>query len=658
MIKNIKNEIPIVMICDSNYIIPTCVTLTSLILNKKETTSYHIHIIGDNLTEEDKRYFYEFKNKMIQVSVINGKMDKLENLHKNSNPNNYCVASEAALLKFEIPNLITNYDKVIYLDGDLICRRDLTGVYSTILSEQYAAVVLDSGKLYTNRELVKRTRKYFNSGVMLLNLNKMRKEKTSQKLIEVKRELKDNSLMDQNTFNIVFGKNTKLLPIKYNFLYINLTRAYSNGCFSIEQLNEMFGQEYESLDAIRAEAYIIHFASKDKPWKYHDVRLANEWYQYFEKSPVRHMKLERKSLEEEQLPETVKKLRAEVRHLNALLAKRDQVIAEKTFHIEELWKSQSMKIGRGITIFPRHLRKIKERIHHKKELLKYQLPKENCLNIKHREHQIIISLTTYSTRIETVSLAIASIMHQSVKPDRILLYLDENEYNMNNIPQILKKQQNLGVEIIFCEDLKSHKKYYFAMKDNPDAIIITIDDDVLYRSDLIESLYNSYKLFPNAVSAMRVHRMKFDESDRLISYNKWKQRDESKVLYPSISLFPTGCGGVLYPPKCLHTDVFDVESLSKLCLCGDDIWLKIMAIRKNTKTVLATKNMNLEYIDGTQEIGLFNQNVFEDKNDAMLKAVIDNYFEEKEFETNIKMIEKLEKTELVQETRVYNETEL
>ena len=625
-----NKKIAIVMICDTNYVVPTCVAITSMIENKKSESIYHIHILTDNLTEDDKRVFNTFNSDTVIISIIEGNMEKLKNLHNSKSKNSYCVATEAALLKFEIPNLIPEYDRIIYLDGDIICRKDLTGLYNTNMTTQYAAVVLDSGKMYSNRELVKQTRKYFNSGVMLLNLDKMRAENLTDTLIKTKKEMTDKSLMDQNVLNVVFGENTKLLPIKYNFLYINLLRAKKNKYFTMQQLNEMYGTNYEDLDSIRKDSVIIHFSSKDKPWKYYDVRLADEWFNYFMLSPVKNVQLNRKSLRENELQEKVKKQEKKIKNLQKQLENKDKTIADLSYHIDETWKSMSMRIGRTATVVPRYLRSQMEHFIEEKEKIKYLLPSEEVLNRETRKNPVIVSLTTYSIRINTVAYTIASIMHQTVKPDRIILYLASDEFNENNIPSMLKKQRKLGLEIKFCDDLKSHKKYYYSMKDNPNAIIVTVDDDIIYQNDLLEKLLESYKRFPDCVSAMRVHRMKFKDG-KLCSYNEWKQRDKSQILEPMMDLFPTGCGGVLYPPHILHQDVFNKKDIKGLCLNGDDIWLKIMAVKNNKKTVLAAWQEPLEYIDGTQSIGLFNQNVNNNKNDEMLENVINKYFKENEF---------------------------
>ncbi|MDO5521296.1 MAG: glycosyltransferase [bacterium] len=620
-----QRTVPIVMICDNAYIVPTCTAIQSIIMNKKEETKMDIFILTDGLNEESTAYLNEFVSDDVTINIRTGKMDNLKNIHTWRKKGDYCAATETALLKFEIANIIPEYDRIIYLDGDIICRKDLNGLFITKMTDQYAAVVMDSGKLYSQRELVKNNPKYFNSGVMLLNLKKMRDENLSEVLIETKRNLTDNTLMDQNVLNIVFNQKIKLLPIKYNLLYVNLMRAHRNNWFKMEALNKMFHSEYEDLTAVRKDAVILHFSSKDKPWKFYDTNCAEEWYGYFLKSPVGHLQLERKSIEKQQLKERVNNQARQIRDLKEALKRSEEERQQLAYSNSEIWKSFSFKAGRAITIMPRGVRKGISQISTNIQAHKDRIPPVDGLTEEKREREIIVSLTTYNKRIEKVDLVITSLLRQTVKPDRIQLYLDEAEFTQKDLNKHLRTLQKRGVEIYFCRDLKPHKKYYYAMKNHPDAIVITVDDDIIYENDLIEKLYESYMQYPDCVSAMRVHSMKFNADGTIKPYTEWKHRDKSKILEPDMALFPTGCGGVLYPPHTLDEQVYNIEELEELCLCGDDIWLKAMAVRKGTKTVLAAWQNPLAYIEDTQDIGLHNQNVGQNKNDEMIEKVFNRY---------------------------------
>ncbi|MFV0527879.1 MAG: glycosyltransferase [Lachnospiraceae bacterium] len=120
---------------------------------------------------------------------------------------------------------------------------------------------------------------YFNSGVMLLNLEQMRRDHTAEVLIETKRRIQDSMLMDQNVLNLVFDNKILFLPIKYNFLYVNLVRSRDK--YTMEEINETYQTEYQNLREALLDAVVVHFSSKDKPWKHAEAPLASEWYAYY-----------------------------------------------------------------------------------------------------------------------------------------------------------------------------------------------------------------------------------------------------------------------------------------------------------------------------------------------------------------------------------------
>ncbi|KZX12196.1 glycosyltransferase family 8 protein [Methanobrevibacter curvatus] len=282
---NESNRVPIVFITDENYVIPTSVSIVSLITNKNKSTFYDIFIIADNLTLKHKEKLISMQNSDVRINIIDFSSEKFEKMHVFKEKA-LCVATKAALLKFEIPNIFPSEDKILYLDGDIIVKKDLKELFSKNIEKYYVAAVHDTGKLYSNRQHLE-IPTYFNSGMMLLNLEYLRKDNISNLLIKTKKELKDMNLMDQNVFNIVLhDEKVKLIDIKFNFLLINLHRAKKK--YKFEQINSLFRTSYQNLEDIEKKAVIIHFASADKPWKYTDGLYSKEWYSYFKNSPFKN----------------------------------------------------------------------------------------------------------------------------------------------------------------------------------------------------------------------------------------------------------------------------------------------------------------------------------------------------------------------------------
>ena len=241
------------------------------------------------------------------------------------------------------------------------------------------------------------------------------------------------------------------------------------------------------------------------------------------------------------------------------------------------------------------------------------------------DRKVIVSLTTFPDRIRTIHLVLESIFAQTRKPDEIVLWLAEDEFPQKEaeLPQeLLEHISHKRVSLRWCPDLKPHKKYFYAFREHPEEIVVTIDDDVLYSADMLEVLYKSYLLHPNAVSAHRVHLMLISEQGEILSYRKWIHELSACLHQPSMQLMATGCAGILYPVYLLRKEFLDVDAVCKTCLFADDLWLKAMELLSDVPVVAARVCSELQFVPGTQEKTLQKVNVLKDQNDAQLKQII------------------------------------
>ncbi|MBF7071121.1 glycosyl transferase [Aliarcobacter butzleri] len=240
--------------------------------------------------------------------------------------------------------------------------------------------------------------------------------------------------------------------------------------------------------------------------------------------------------------------------------------------------------------------------------------------------KIIVSLTTYGNRINSVELTLKTILNQTKKADKIILWLAEDEFNFNNIPKnLLNLHMNNLVEIMFCKDLKSYKKLIPTLKLYSEEIIITFDDDILYKENLIEKLYKEHLEFPNTIICGRGHKIRFNINNSLKKYSKWDRRTQD--FLENYDILPTGAGGVLYPPNCFFVDILDENLFLELAPNADDIWFKAMTLMNNRKSKILFQNKKeftrLETIKDTQNETLYSKNIH--FNDKYLKNVFDKY---------------------------------
>jgi lipopolysaccharide biosynthesis glycosyltransferase len=272
-------KVSIAFICDSHYVIPTSVAITSLICNKNPDTYYDIYIIAADLSDKEIEKFSEFRGSNADIHIIKASLKKFEYIYTSR------YITSATYLKFDLPNLIPDQNKVLYLDGDVIIQKDLSELFEMNINDYYAGVVKDFIMIDNDLKI----KNYFNAGVMLFNLKLMRENDSASALFNIVKSADKLEFHDQDCFNIYFHNNVKLLPVIYNF-FLQREEKYS-----LEHINKCFETNYSSLNDIKKDSFIIHLVGYDKPWIYYDNVVVREWDEYFKKSPFKLHKLKRKS---------------------------------------------------------------------------------------------------------------------------------------------------------------------------------------------------------------------------------------------------------------------------------------------------------------------------------------------------------------------------
>lgn len=238
--------------------------------------------------------------------------------------------------------------------------------------------------------------------------------------------------------------------------------------------------------------------------------------------------------------------------------------------------------------------------------------------------RIIVSFTTFPTRIGRVWLIIECVLRQSVKPDKIILWLSKEQFpSERNIPRKLLSLRKLGLEIVLCEnDLRSHKKYFYSLQLFPDDLIITIDDDLLYPSFFIRELISLHNKFPKAIACHRGLKINRD-TNKNIKYNNFK------YIYggygPSNDIFFTTGGGTLFRKENFHNEVTNLNVFMTYCKYADDVWLNIMAQFNKTEIVKSKKHFEPIPLFYLGNIALSTINVEENYNDKQIIDVMSYY---------------------------------
>ena len=277
--------INICMITDNNYVIPTAVGMTSAILNKNDNSIYHFILLLNGVSDDNKSKLLQLKSKNVLIDFIDVSSDKYSAINVQTH------VPVSALLKFDIPNLISE-NKILYIDGDVIIQKDLTELYYTDIKQYSLAAVRDmGGELLQKFNEKVGVSKYFNSGVMLLNLERLRKDNISEKLILAKKNNPQWKCMDQDALNYVLSSSTKWIDVKYNSM-IALYKAYN---YDIEEVNDFYKSNYKTYNRLEKDSIIIHLAgeSKQRPWKVIGGAFCSLWDEYYKKSPFKNKILHR-----------------------------------------------------------------------------------------------------------------------------------------------------------------------------------------------------------------------------------------------------------------------------------------------------------------------------------------------------------------------------
>ncbi len=262
------NFINIVFACDENFAAQLAVTIASILLNSKRHEKFIFFVLDGGISDSTKEKINKLK------SVKDFSISYLEIRNEDFAECPIPVSShftKATYYRFKLPSLLDT-DKVLYLDCDILVKKSLGSLYDIDLKNNYAAVVEDiffsAGLLYERCSTLD-VNKYFNAGVMLLNLKKMREDGIEKQCFEFAEKYPNKiRWVDQCILNALFKNQVLFINQKYNF-------QHNSGFKNIDEL-------YKKVKDI----IILHFAGREKPWRNEKpflIRLS--YYYYLSRTP-------------------------------------------------------------------------------------------------------------------------------------------------------------------------------------------------------------------------------------------------------------------------------------------------------------------------------------------------------------------------------------
>ena len=201
--------------------------------------------------------------------------------------------------------------------------------------------------------------------------------------------------------------------------------------------------------------------------------------------------------------------------------------------------------------------------------------------------QNIVSLTSFPAAIPYAVDAIKSILSGNTLPDKLVLYLTFSQFKDSKIPlelMALSKKNPLFEIRNYDEDIRSYRKLIPALKDFPNDIIVTIDDDVQYHKNMLRDLLQLHKQIPDVIIANRAKKIKLNAPYRQWKKYRWYHFFTNRLNF-SFKNIQTGVGGVLYPPNSLNKKMLNSDLFTQIAPTTDDIWFWAAAVSKGTYIV-------------------------------------------------------------------------
>ena len=266
-----NNSINIVFTTDKEYSSYLKVALKSLILNKDKDSIYNIYILSIDLNKKTQEELKTFKQNDVEIKAVPLKLSMLKGKIRHRT---FCHhVSNADYFKFFIPEMFQNFDKILYLDSDILVLGDLSSLYNTDIQDKYIAVL----RRYSYPVDLKEVR--YNIGIILFNIQNCIKSNLTSKLLYTKNHNNDNNSITQATFNKAIPQNmaepispiynNRTITTKEDFIKYNFRKNY-----------HPFLDEINNLDELDKKTIIVHFAGYQKPWYNPKMKFAKQWWRY------------------------------------------------------------------------------------------------------------------------------------------------------------------------------------------------------------------------------------------------------------------------------------------------------------------------------------------------------------------------------------------
>ncbi len=246
-----EDAIHIVIDTDENYADFALIVINSIVHNHPVTgKKLCFHIFTNKLSEETRRRFFTYNSSRVEVEE---QVVDCERFKKR-----WDGVCSPMYFRLELPELLPEVSRVIYLDCDVIVLDDIEKLWQVDLQGKAIAAAGDRAGLQEKRKHYNAEGIMFNSGVMIMDLSMWRRENHVEGLVKYWKENRDSMhFADQGLLNAYFGTAYTMLDQRWNIINSVYRNPTVPGMYSDEEVTE----------AIRNPG-IVHFTGHHKPWKF------------------------------------------------------------------------------------------------------------------------------------------------------------------------------------------------------------------------------------------------------------------------------------------------------------------------------------------------------------------------------------------------------
>lgn len=265
-----KNNIALAFAIKDSWAKYLAVVIQSIVDNSSNKNNYDIVIIANNLKEYNKNILLKNNLKNFSVRIID-----ITEFLKKYNMNEFFVHHVWGIEMYYrvfLPEIMHNYDKVLYCDADILLQDDIANLYNANLGDAEIGVCRtirqimsyhaekDDKYYFDNVLKLNDINDYFNSGVLLMNLDLMRKTDMINRFIKTMKSIKYLMAPDQDVFNVLYNNEKKVfLGMKWNHLY------YDDATLE-KGKKDIRSDIFEEYKQAMQNPSLIHFAGELKPW--------------------------------------------------------------------------------------------------------------------------------------------------------------------------------------------------------------------------------------------------------------------------------------------------------------------------------------------------------------------------------------------------------